>query len=288
MVIHGKRLQIPLSHPLPDYLRQFRFYDRLPLRISTYIHARYGVLNCIDIGANIGDTVAAFFQQESDTFLAVEPNPNFNKLLRENWGSNRNVIIVEEVCSSGSKEGNFEIQQASGTAIINQSKEGIVIKCRSLDEILEDHPSAKTCNVLKIDTDGHDYEVIRGAHKLIIRNKPVVLFECDVFENANYVGECLEALSIFSQAGYKHFLVYDNFGHLMGRYCLSDLTAFKNLLFYQLTSTFCYFDILIMRDEDIIQFFKEELNYFVGMTSNKVLQRIATAASGVQLKSNWE
>ena len=52
----------------------------------------------------------------------------------------------------------------------------------------------------KVDTNGHDFEVLAGAERLISRNHPVVLFECDVFNNTNYVEDCLSTLRISSKA----------------------------------------------------------------------------------------
>lgn len=280
--IHGRHLKFPLSHSLPDYLKQFRFYDRLPQRISEYIHQKQGHLSCIDVGANIGDTIASFYAKDTDTFLAIEPNSKFNKLLAENWGWNKNVTVVSDICSSGSSEGTFEIQEKNGTASILQTENGIKMSRRQLDEIVNDHPFAMNANVLKIDTDGHDFEVIAGSKRLLSRNLSVVLFECDAFENTNYVEDCLRTLKFLKQSGYNYFLLYDNFGNLMGRYSLSDLSPFQNLLFFQLTSNFYYFDILVMKDEDIFQFYKTEIDYFADQMPNKSLQRTAIAAAELQ------
>jgi len=286
VLIHGRRLQIPLSHQLPDYLEKYRFYDRLPRRISEYVHVSQGHLNCIDVGANIGDTVASFIKQASDIFLAVEPNPSFRKYLTKNWGWNKNVTIVEEMCSSGSKTGKFLVKEKDGTAALHQSEEGTQIKCRSLDEIVADHPASGSVNVLKIDTDGFDFEVIRGARRIIAQTHPVVLFECDPFSNANYVTDCLETLSFFKQSGYNFFLLYDNYGNLMGQYSLSDLAPFQNLLFYQLSAERCYFDILVMMDNDMSAFYKTEIEEFINNMPNKLLQ--PTAATVVELQRSTE
>lgn len=277
--IHGRLLKLPLSHLLPEYLKENRFYDRLPQRISEYIHQKQGYLNCIDVGANIGDSVAGFYKEDSDIFLAIEPNPKFNKLLAINWGRNKNVTAISDICPSSSDEANFEIREKNGTASIFQTSNGIKMSKRTLDEIVDDHPNSLNANVLKIDTDGHDFEVLAGAKRLLARNLPVVLFECDAFENTAYVEDCLRTLKLFEQSGYEYFLLYDNFGNLMGRYSLSDLAPFQNLLFFQLTSNFYYFDILVMKSEDIFQFYKVETNYFTDMMANKSLQRTTIAAT---------
>ena len=279
LLIHGRRLKLPLSHALPNYLQQFQFYDRLLQRISDYIHQKYGYLNCIDVGANIGDTVASFYKEETDIFLAIEPNPKFNRFLTENWSWNKNVTVISVICSSSSSDGTFIIQEKNGTASIFQRENGIKMTSRPLDTIVDDHLISMNSNVLKIDTDGHDFEVISGSEKLISRNLPVVLFECDVSANTNYVNDCLGVLKFFKHSGYSHFLLYDNFGNIMGRYSLSDLSAFQNLLFYQLTSSFYYFDILVIKEEDIYQFYKSEIDYFTANMPNKLLQRTAVTAA---------
>jgi len=280
--IHGRVLRLPLSHPLPGYLKQFQFYDRLPQRISEYIHQSQGHLNCIDVGANIGDTIASFYKEDSDTFLAIEPHPKFGKLLAENWGWNKNVTMVSDFCSSRSKRGKFVIRERAGTASVVESRNGTEMSTRQLDEIVNDNPSAANANVLKIDTDGHDFEVIAGSERLLSRNVPVVLFECEAWQNANYVEDCLRTLKFLNQIGYNHFLLYDNFGNLMGKYALSDLSPFRNLLFYQLTGQFYYFDVLLMKDEDMFQFYRSEVDFFVGKMPTRSLQRTASTAAELE------
>jgi hypothetical protein len=128
-------------------------------------------------------------------------------------------------------------------------------------------------NVIKIDTDGHDFEVIKGAKRTIAEKLPAVLFECDVFENTNFVEDCLDTLHFFKECGYNYFIVYDNFGALIGRFPLSNLSSFKNLLFYKLiSSTFYYFDILVMIDDDLNEFYRMEIDYFIKSIKNEALR----------------
>src|SRR5574341_805534 len=102
MDIHGRTLKLPLSHALPYYLKSFPYYDRLPGRLSDFIHRNYGFLKCIDVGANIGDTIAAFYKDQNDKFLAIEPNPKFYKYLQKNFGEKENIKILDFFCSSSS------------------------------------------------------------------------------------------------------------------------------------------------------------------------------------------
>jgi len=279
--VHGKLLKLPLSHALPYNLERFPFYDRLPRRLSEFLHKKQGYLCCIDVGANVGDTIAAFYMNDRDAFLAIEPNTTFNKLLSDNWGGHENVTVVSDICSSSNGEDVFAIQENKGTASILQAANGARMSKRTLDEIVSSNPFAANANALKIDTDGHDFEVIAGSEGLLSRNLPAVLFECDAFQNVSYVEDCLKTLDFLKQRGFHYFLLYNNTGNLMGRHSLSDLAPLRNLLFFQLTSSFEYFDILVMKDEDIHQFYRAEIDYFVDKMPDKLLQHTAIIAAAL-------
>ena len=273
LMVHGHQLKLPLSHALPIYLIAHPHYDRLPQRVSKYIHQTQEQLNLVDIGANIGDTIAAFYLTESDTLLAIEPNPKFNTLLVANFGSQKKATIISDICSSKDDEGIFVIRELGGTASIQATGSGTKMQRYTLDTIVRSYDYCADINVIKIDTDGYDFEIIKGASKLISTNQPVVLFECDSAENIDYVADCLEALSSFKRCGYNFFLLYDNFGYLIGKYSLSDLSEFKKLVFYQLVSKFYYFDILVMNDKDISAFHELEVAYFTDALTNKSMQQ---------------
>jgi len=277
--IHGKQLQLPLSHQLPIYLKHHPFYDKLLGRLSDFIYYKYGHLKCIDVGANIGDSIAACLKHDKDIFLAIEPNSTFNKYLHKNFGKCPNVKIMDVVCSSLNKSSIYKIDEKSGTASVISSESGRVMQSKTIDEIIEENIEFSDANFLKIDTDGHDFKVIAGAKKFITENLPVVLFECDFFENNAYIENCIETLNFFKEVGYRSFLIYDNFGYLMGKQSLEHLSGFKHLLFYQLTSRFYYFDLLLMKEEEMRIFIKLEHSYFISKMTNKALQRTAKVSA---------
>lgn len=263
MNVHGRALRMPLSHALPSYWRKFPLYDRLPARLADFLRNRHGRLVAVDVGANIGDTVAALFGGASDRILAIEPNPRFLQYLKLNWGSVANIDILNCLCSSTCSSGRYEVHEQTGTASLESAEAGIPLQARRLDDIMADHPEYGELNLLKIDTDGHDFEVLEGARASIRNAKPAVYFECDSFGCPDYVERCLETLAFFAEDGYAHFLLYDNFGRLMGRYDIGDSEQIKKLLFYQMASQNYYYDILVMRNEDLNSFYRSEKEFFV-------------------------
>lgn len=216
MQIHKKMLVMPLSHPLPRYMKSHENYDRLPKRISKYLRQVQGKVTCIDVGANIGDSIAAFYNDDKDSVLAIEPSQKYQKYLVANWGNNKRVKIIDAICSSEDTSRMFSIKEESGTASIRQAKTGINKKTRTLDFILTCNEEFEQANILKIDTDGHDFDVIAGAKNLILRSMPMVLIECDAFGNTRYVEDCLRVLDFSGQLATTRFYYTTTSGILWG------------------------------------------------------------------------
>ena len=274
MKVHGRAVTMPLSHALPIYLKEFPFYDRLPGRLAQFIREKLRVIRCIDVGANVGDTIAALkepFVSEKratvDTFLAIEPNPRFRKCLTSNWGNDERVTILPYICSSSDGDTSACISESNGTASIDFSGEvagdhdGGFAK-RTIDSIVSQYKDIGEFNLLKIDTDGHDFEVLAGAKEFIANSLPFLYFEVDAFSNPRFVDECLGTLEFLHTAGYGKLFIYDNFGSLMGLFETSDIRSVKRLLFYKLTKERYYFDFLLMKDCFVEEFYRLETEYF--------------------------
>jgi FkbM family methyltransferase len=271
--INGHLLNLPLSHELPTYLNMLPFYDTLPMRLSEFLHNRYGPIQCLDVGANIGDTLVSLYRGEQDRFLAIEPDPKFNGYLHKNWNV-PNVRILSQVCSSESRMAGYKINEKFGTASFFENPQGKEMQTVTIDNLLTTYPEIHHPTLIKVDTDGGDFAVISGARRALV-GQPAVLFECDVFGNGHYVEDCLETLGIFEAAGYRSFLLYEKFGYIMGYYDLDDLVHFKELLFFQLTKKFVYFDILLMKELDLRAFYKIERNYFLDTLHDRSLRSTA-------------
>jgi len=279
MSVHGRVLTMPLSHDLPHYMRENPFYDQLLVRLTQFMHRSREFMCSVDIGANIGDSIAALAFHPLDRFVAIEPNPNFFNYLIENCANLQHVLALQLICSSSDEQRAFTIQEKRGTAsVVATQGHDSAMECSSpvtLDKILAQHCPEKSIDLLKIDTDGHDFEVLTGARRVIQKDQPVIVFECDIFGNNQYTEQVVDHLDFFCNCGYELFLVYDNTGYLMGCYSLQDTSAFQNLLLYQQTSPFLYFDILIMSTPEIIDFYQEEAEVFVNAIADTDLQPTA-------------
>ena len=276
MKVHGRAVTMPLSHSLPIYLKEFPFYDRLPGRLAKFIRAKLGSIKCVDVGANVGDTIAAVKEpfalekpEGADVFLAIEPNRRFAECLRSNWGGDRSVIILPYICSSSEGTTLARVSEANGTAAINligkeDGGQTDGFTKRIIDSIVKEYSELGDFNLLKIDTDGHDFEVLNGAREFVEGSMPFLYFEVDSFSNLHFVEDCLGTLEFLRTAGYRRLFIYDNFGSLVGVFETDDVLSLKRLLFYKLTKAGYYFDFLLMREQFVDEFHKLEVEYFIG------------------------
>lgn len=81
--------------------------------------------------------------------------------------------------------------RASGLAYVDkaaplQSQGTEVVMLESLDSMLDEHPSLARVALIKCDTEGYEWPVLRGAERILERARPVVLLETGHFERQNY------------------------------------------------------------------------------------------------------
>lgn len=138
--------------------------------------------NVIEVGANIGThTIALAKHVAPGRVLAIEPQPYIFQCLCANVALNSlfNVDTANIGCSEqdGSlklgaidyaKRGNFGGVSLSGSG--NKT-----VPVRRLDGVL-DYPSVR---MIKIDVEGMESEVLRGAKQVIARHKPALYVEND-------------------------------------------------------------------------------------------------------------
>jgi len=153
----------------------------------------------IDVGAHHGETIKVFNKNFNiENFLAFEASPkNYQKLLKKTKNINNlrtyNIGLGEKKTESEFKE-YFETESSTIVKIneesnyykrknlyldfLNREKnkyENIKIKIDRLDNIL-DTLKIKKIDILKIDTEGYDFQVMRGSGEFI-KNVNYIYFE---------------------------------------------------------------------------------------------------------------
>jgi FkbM family methyltransferase len=74
----------------------------------------------------------------------------------------------------------------------------------SLDDFCEENKIGKL-DFVKIDTDGHEYEVLRGGRKVIAEFKPIIIFEVGLYAMEENNVDFSNYLNYFDSLGYSLF-----------------------------------------------------------------------------------
>ena len=158
----------------------------------------------IDIGANIGYNTLMF----SDYGPVVSFEPVFHEIVSLNVKNNSLRHPVQVIpCALSDEKSVSEIHIPScgcqsetlinygGTGFNHDEDlkgEGMDVSCERLDDIYTGIPS-----IMKIDVEGHELQVLKGATDTIKKHKPVLLIEIHEFSEDNDVHTYIKSL------GYK-------------------------------------------------------------------------------------
>jgi FkbM family methyltransferase len=147
--------------------------------------ARPGTV-AIDVGANVGmfSVPLALAVGPSGRVLTIEPSPDNVARLESNLELNSLENVVVEPIAVGDKDGQLVLQLASdpgfhSTAEIAESRsveENLTVRAETLDQVwLRAH--APAVSFIKIDTEGSEDAVLRGAEQILRACQPVLLVE---------------------------------------------------------------------------------------------------------------
>ena len=190
--------------------------------LKSYSHTDYFV----DVGANAGQTLVEVYGNNLTTnYIGFEPNPKAFELLSEVIRLNKlNAEIFPFACNEKSTIvrlfSNLEID-AGATIFSNirqekyKNQKGLCISSHPLDEVLSD--SIPNRFILKIDTEGSENEVIKGAINTILSKRPLIICEVlnahsemEIKNNNSRKIELENMLSKISYSIYSLLLNYKN------------------------------------------------------------------------------
>lgn len=251
--IGKKFLQMRASHKLPLYYSKFSLYDRALPRICKKINEIDGYLKVVDVGANIGDTVSLIADDAPGSFLCIEGDSEYLPLLKINTSNLKDskAVIEECYCSKNENIDTFKIERFNGTAKLKAKDSGRfcpILKFKSLDAIIEQHPEFKNTNLLKIDTDGFEINVLNGGTDFLKSALPIIYFE---FVPELYRDNQQDPMFIFqllSGCGYHQALIYDNFGLPLEIVSTGDEKRINELSSIIDNNKIYYYDILTWHD----------------------------------------
>jgi FkbM family methyltransferase len=195
------------------------FYERQFLKYFRFCVRKSGVI--IDAGANIGNHSIFFSKVMLRKCISFEPNPTAYELLERNIIANNASIVAYELGLSSDTGSarldneNIQPNNLGAARLVQDKSDKNSIEMRRLDDVLEAlHPGERIA-AIKIDVEGFESEMLRGAVHTLARHKPSVFIE--LADSHAY----LSAKSILKQKGYReisvmgdtpmyHFVHYSN------------------------------------------------------------------------------
>ena len=164
--------------------------------------------NCIDVGANIGAVTAELVRlAPGGTHIAVEPLADLADRL-----SSRHPGVEVHSCALSESSGTrtfFRSEDAPTRSGFRRQGDGdgastteLTVEARALDELV---PAGREIAFIKIDVEGAEEQVLRGAMGTIARCRPVVALEHGASAVADYGTSHRTIHDLLSEAGLSIF-----------------------------------------------------------------------------------
>lgn len=257
--INGYKLNLGKNHTLPGFMKCHPLYDRIfeyLAKLKTNERVTKGWI--IDIGANVGDSLAYMLNNTDSSFLCIEPTEEFYELLCQNIQemreSDRARIITRQCYITDNNKEKFISNITGGTACKQKITEGFEkVESFTLEQVLEqENICPQDIQLIKIDTDGYDADCLLSCGDML-KNSMAYLYWENQFVNEEQYKKLLEAYNYLELIGYNTFYFFDNFGNFLCSGNLQTLRQVNNYLKRMIenrsTVTFFYFDVLACKGE---------------------------------------
>jgi hypothetical protein len=215
-------------HTLPYYQQQHKLYDRFLPHLAKSLTG-----DVIDVGANVGATMAAMAQANPKLdFFCAEPQEQFFAALQQN------KKLVEDKLQTKVRI----MKNTIGTVGV------------SLNAVVEEFDYKP--DLIKVDVDGMDYDVL-NSYKF--DQQPMLYFEAD-YQTETQLELFKKLIYDLNVRGYTKYFLFDNFGAFMGAVEHDEINHIDYLFDYiwtlkqkRSTMTIYYMDILAVTPKDALR-----------------------------------
>jgi len=204
----------------------------------------------IDVGAHQGDTLKPFLVNgwKVHAFEPIESNRN---RIVQKYGNRDNLIIRSEAVSSTSGTKDFHLALNNDGSLheyyhslenikddnYHCKGETIRIQTASINDLIERGELPKSVGFLKIDTEGHDLEILKAAADLEC-DAISVEFWCEQHTLGSSPSPPEEMIKLLAERGFKHFILFSREGNYKICYLYSSLAGLSrnswgNIVFYK-------------------------------------------------------
>ncbi len=247
-------ISIPGNNPLFKHYQYFPDYNIELGKLAQVISKKYPDSYLVDIGANVGDTIAVVKSVIDMPVIAIEGDEFSYKFLVENSVLFKNVHTINQFLGEKSEKATITTEKEGwNTTLIPSAAGEKMISLKTLDETLkENNFFSAEIKLIKIDAEGFDTIILRGATGTMMQHSPVLYFEYNR-ENMDLIGENgLLTLFSLTDAGYNKIAVFDNHGRCLIHTDLTQRDILQQLHNYAdgIKGLIPHYDICIFHKSD--------------------------------------
>ena len=180
-----------------DYIQRHLLYDRVwEPQVSELLKTELAEDDVLfDVGANVGYFTCLALQAGVKTVFAFEPDPLTREILQMhlqiNGFADRDVRLIASAVSDSAEKRYFFRTHVSNTGQSGLASRNAVssfeVETETLDRLVSGG-RVPTPTILKVDVEGWERNVLRGARTLLRRNAPrLIIFEADGRPNGEIV-----------------------------------------------------------------------------------------------------
>ncbi|MFK7968998.1 MAG: FkbM family methyltransferase [Bacteroidia bacterium] len=191
---------------LPIDFTQNQKYDRLTQQVIAKVCKPES--NCVDVGCHKGEVMDHILEAAPNgTHFGFEPIPDlyqglielykdkdvkvYDVALSDSIGSTTFNYVISNPSYSGLQKRNYDRPQEEDTTI--------EVRMDKLDHIVQDTP----IDLIKIDVEGGELGVLKGATNILKRDQPVVVFEHGLGASDIYGTYPKQIFELFDSCGMK-------------------------------------------------------------------------------------
>ena len=166
--------------------------------------------NCIDVGTHKGEILDLFIKNSpAGHHYGFEPIPSLYSALIKKYNHKTNVHLYDYALSDKERDAefNYVVSNPAYSGLIkrrydhkNEKDTTIKVHTQLLDAVI---PADKKIDLIKIDVEGGEINVLRGAVNTIAKSSPVIIFESGLGGSELYGATPEIIYALFQQFGYK-------------------------------------------------------------------------------------
>ena len=248
-------ITMPGNNPLLSHYKYQPDLNSQLGRLSKTVQSKYTDLSVIDIGANVGDTVAVIKSHCNVPVIAIEGDETSYSFLKKNIEQFSNVYTIKQFLGEEEKSIKVNLNKKGwNTTLLPQQEGRGLIQLKTLDQTLKDESLfSKKIKVLKTDVEGFDTIILRGADEVIKTYKPILYFEYNVSNMKAINEDGLTTLLSLRSSGYNTAIFFDAKNRYIITLPLSEKDFISQMHYYadEENSMIPYYDLCLFHEDDL-------------------------------------